>query len=134
MTDPFAEFDAPGSDAEPPPQPQSQPLDREDESEQPAEPVAHKRRRRWPGFWSFGVALGMAAVTAVAVGYASNGDPITALTLTVSALGLSGIAIVLGLVSIFGRFARPWGIAGLVIGVVVNPVALLYGFSAIGLY
>jgi hypothetical protein len=100
----------------------------------PNEPVAHQRRRRWPGLWSFGVAAGMVVTTVAAIAFAAAGEAVTALTLTVSALGLSGIAVVLGLVSIIGKFARPWGVAGLVIGVVVNPVALLYGLSSLGLF
>jgi hypothetical protein len=124
VSDPFAEFDTAGAADE-----------AQDAGQEAAPPEpAHERRRRWPGYWSFGVAAGMVAVTVVAITLASMGDAVTALTLTASGLALAGIAIVLGLVSIFGRYARPWGIAGLAVGLLVNPLVLLYGLSAMGMY
>jgi hypothetical protein len=129
VTDPFAEFDTP----EPAATSAADGAEELPEAEPTLEP-AHERRRRWPGYWSFGVAAAMVIVTVVAITLASMGEAVVALTLTISGLGLSGIAIVLGLVSIFGRYARPWGIAGLAIAVVINPLALLYGLSALGMF
>ena len=120
MTDPFAEFDA---------APDAAVTD-----DAAPNPIAHQRRRRWPGIWSFWVAIGMILVTGVAIGLAAAGEAVTALTLTISALGLSGIAFVLGLVAIFGNFSRMLGIVGAGIALVINPLALLYGLSALGAF
>jgi len=98
------------------------------------QPVAHRRPRRWPGIWSFWIAIGMVIVTGVAIGLAAAGDAVTALTLTISALGLCGIAIVLGLVAIIWKWSRMWGIIGAGIALVINPLALLYGLSALGAF
>jgi hypothetical protein len=98
------------------------------------DPIAHRRQRRWPGIWSFWVAIAMVIVTGVAIGLAARGEAVTALTLTISALGLSGIAFVLGLVAIIGKFSRMWGLIGAGIALVINPVALLYGLSALGAF
>ena len=76
----------------------------------------------------------MVIVTAVAIGLAAAGEAVIALTLTISALGLSGVAFVLGLVAIIGKFSRMWGIIGAGIALVINPVALLYGLSALGAF
>ena len=128
MTDPFAEFDTP-KPADVTPDGTADATVDDDASQ---EPIAHRRPRRWPGIWSFWIAIGMVIVTAVAIGLAAAGEAIIALTLTISALGLSGIALVLGLVAIFGNFSRMWGIIGAAIALVVNPLVLLYGLSAIG--
>ena len=124
MTDPFAEFETPKPAVVTP--------DGTDADEPSQEPVAHRRPRRWPGLWSFWIAIGMVIVTAVAISVAATGEAVIALTLTVSALGLSAIALVLGLVAIFGNYSRMWGIIGAAIALVVNPLVLLYGLSAIG--
>jgi hypothetical protein len=142
VTDPFAEFDTPRRETPPRPGDGDEvPADTDSaadaadasEAEAAIEP-AHERRRRWPGYWSFGVAAGMLLVTITAIAFASLGEAVWALTLTASALALAGIAVVLGLVSIFGRYARPWGIIGAAVGLLVNPLVLLYGLSAMGLY
>jgi hypothetical protein len=124
VTDPFAEFETPKPAVVAP--------DGTAADEPPHEPIAHRRPRRWPGIWSFWIAIGMVIVTAVAIGVAATGEAIIALTLTVSALGLSAIALVLGLVAIFGNYSRMWGIIGAAIALVINPLVLLYGLSAIG--
>ena len=76
----------------------------------------------------------MVIVTGVAIALAAGGEAVIALTLTISALGLSGIAIVLGIVAIVGKFSRMWGIIGAGIALVINPVALLYGLSTLGAF
>jgi hypothetical protein len=125
VTDPFAEFDAPT--------PADSATDEAVADEAAQDPIAHQqRRRRWPGIWSFWIAIAMVIVTAVAIGLEAYGESVTALTLTISALGLSAIAFVLGLVAIFGNFSRMWGIIGAAIALVVNPVALLYGLVSLG--
>jgi hypothetical protein len=145
VTDPFAEFDAPDraatSEEAEPDRASSHDGDAGERAADPAtaddassDPIAHQRRRRWPGIWSFWIAISMIFVTGVAIGLASAGEAVVALTLTISALGLSGIAFVLGLVAIFGNFSRMLGIVGAGIALVINPVALLYGLSALGAF
>ena len=133
MTDPFAEFDAPEHAATASGEAADRQLPTPASTTQ-RRAIAHQRRRRWPGIWSFGIAIGMVVVTGVAIGLAAAGEAVIALTLTISALGLSGIAFVLGLIAIIGKFSRMWGIIGAGIALVVNPVALLYGLSALGAF
>lgn len=139
MTDPFAEFDAPkpatASDEGVADAAVDEAVPDEAAADETATgTIAHQRRRRWPGIWSFWIAIGMVIVTGVAIGLAAAGEAVIALTLTISALGLSGIALVLGLVAIFGNYSRMWGIIGAGIALVVNPIALLYGLSALGAF
>lgn len=139
MTDPFAEFDAPkpatASDEGVADAAVDEAVPDEAAADETATgTIAHQHRRRWPGIWSFWIAIGMVIVTGVAIGLAAAGEAVIALTLTISALGLSGIALVLGLVAIFGNYSRMWGIIGAGIALVVNPIALLYGLSALGAF
>jgi hypothetical protein len=139
VTDPFAEFDAPkhatASDEAVADAAVDEAVPDEAAADETATgTIAHQRRRRWPGIWSFWIAIGMVIVTGVAIGLAAAGEAVIALTLTISALGLSGIALVLGLVAIFGNYSRMWGIIGAGIALVVNPIALLYGLSALGAF
>jgi hypothetical protein len=139
VTDPFAEFDAPkpatASDEGVADAAVDEAVPDEAAADETATgTIAHQRRRRWPGIWSFWIAIGMVIVTGVAIGLAAAGEAVIALTLTISALGLSGIALVLGLVAIFGNYSRMWGIIGAGIALVVNPIALLYGLSALGAF
>jgi hypothetical protein len=50
----------------------------------------------------------------------------------VAAVGTSVLAVVLGIVAIVARFGRGWGVAGLVLGVVADPLVLTYGLGSIG--
>jgi hypothetical protein len=136
VTDPFAEFDAPAHVPAAPDRAgsESAAAELDDTGDVSPDPISHQRRRRWPGLWSFWIAIGMVIVTGVAIGLAATGDAVAALTLTISALGLSGIAFVLGLIAIIGKFSRMWGIIGAGIALVINPVALLYGLSALGAF
>ena len=40
----------------------------------------------------------------------------------------------LGLVAIIGNWSRMWGIIGAAIALVINPLVLLYGLSALGAF
>ena len=94
------------------------------------EPIAPQRRRRWPGVWSFGAAVAMltaaGAALAVAAAFGSTGGAFAAVVLAFLAVVSGGIAVVLGLVAIFGRSARGWGVAGLTIGLLLNPLTVLW--------
>jgi hypothetical protein len=135
VTDPFAEFDAPRRADPASGEARDEVVAGDTVADESApQTVAHRRPRRWPGLWSFGIAIGMVVVTGVAIGLAAAGDAVTALTLTISALGLSGIAIVLGVIAIVGKFSRMWGIIGAGIALVINPLVLLYGLSTLGAF
>jgi hypothetical protein len=61
------------------------------------------------------------------------GDQFESATIAaVAAVGTSVLAVVLGIVAIVARFGRGWGVAGLVIGVVADPVVLTFGLGSIG--
>jgi hypothetical protein len=134
VTDPFAEFDSPrrAARASEDAAKEAATDDAAADDEVTTGPVAHRRPRRWPGLWSFWIAIGMVVVTAVAIGLGAAGEAVTTLTLTVSALGLCGIALVLGVIAIIGNWSRMWGIIGAGIALVLNPLVLVYLLGTLG--
>jgi hypothetical protein len=61
------------------------------------------------------------------------GDQFESATIAaVAAVGSSVLAILLGVVAIVARRGRGWGVAGLVLGVVADPLVLTYGLGSIG--
>ena len=61
------------------------------------------------------------------------GDQFESATIAaVAAVGTSVLAILLGVVAIAARRGRGWGVAGLVLGVVADPLVLTYGLGSIG--
>ena len=91
--------------------------------------VAH---RAWPGILSFTLAI--ATVVAVVVGIVlATSDLYLAATCTAwGAVAASALAIVAGIVAVAARSGRGWGAAGLVLGVVANPVVLTRTLGLIG--
>lgn len=55
-----------------------------------------------------------------------------AVVAAVAAVGTSILAVVFGVVAIATRRGRAWGVAGLVLGVVADPLVLTYGLGTIG--
>ncbi len=90
------------------------------------------RRPRWPGSLAGGIAILMIVTWAVALVCSLAGMFELAVGLSLSAILLSVIAVVAGIVAIVGGWGRGWGVAAVVVGVLLNPVVLLYGLSWIG--
>ena len=40
--------------------------------------------------------------------------------------------VIAGVVAVIGRWGRGWGIAAIAVGILLNPVVLLYGLTWIG--
>jgi hypothetical protein len=97
-----------------------------------ARPRRARTRPRWPGILSFVLAL--ATVAGVATGIAlATSDLYLAATYTAwGAIGASGLAVVLGLVGIIGRLGSGWAVAGLILGVLANPLVLTAALDLIG--
>lgn len=91
-----------------------------------------RRRAQWPGGVATAIALLMVVTWAVALAFALADVLELAVGLSYSAILLSGIALVAGIVAVVGDWGRGWGVAAIVIGVLLNPVVLLYALSWIG--
>jgi uncharacterized membrane protein YcjF (UPF0283 family) len=91
-----------------------------------------RRRPRWPGRSAFAFGI----LTPIAVGFgifiATDHAHAPATVLAYVALVASALAVVLGLVAVIGSWGRGAGIAGLGLGVLANPLVLLYGLETLG--
>ena len=97
----------------------------------PADPT-RRRRPRWPGSLAGGIAILMVVTWAVAL-LCSVGDMFElAVGLSISAVLLSVLAVVAGLIAVIGRWGRGWGVAAIVVGLLLNPVVLLAVLTWIG--
>lgn len=99
-----------------------------------AAPAAHPatRRPRWPGATSAALATLMVLTWALALVCALGGFIDLGLGLSISSLLLSGIAVIGGIVAVAGNWGRGWGAAAIAIGVLLNPVVLVYALGRIG--
>lgn len=98
----------------------------------PVESVEPVRRDvRWPG--RAALVAGILTVVAVVVG-------LTAVTLDEfgvatwaawAAIGLSGLAVIGGIIATIGNWDRGAAIAAIVVGALANPLVLLYGLGAV---
>ncbi|MFT4028266.1 MAG: hypothetical protein QM675_00185 [Protaetiibacter sp.] len=100
-------------------------------------PVAHaasgdRSRPRWPGSLAGGIAILMVVTWAIALACSLAGLLELGVGLSISAILLSGIAVLAGIVAVAGNWGRGWGIAAIAVGVLLNPVVLLYGLGWIG--
>jgi len=106
-----------------------------DTLEQPAV-VAPDRVRRarpvWPGVVSFG--LGLLTVGALITGIVlATDDRFEAATyVAYAAAGLSVVAVLFGILGLIVGRSRAWAVAGIVIGIVANPLLLTPALAAIG--
>jgi hypothetical protein len=99
------------------------PLDGE---EPPKEPARESRVPRWiVGAAALLVALATVAVHIAALVIASADDAVTSTLLAYVAIGLSAVAVIVGILAIVLRRGRPWGIVAVVLGLVANPYLLL---------
>ncbi|MCS0499733.1 hypothetical protein [Protaetiibacter mangrovi] len=89
-------------------------------------------RPRWPGSVAGGIAILMVVTWAVALACSLAGLFELGVGLSLSAILLSVLAVAAGLVAVIGRWGRGWGIAAIAVGVLLNPIVLLYGLSWIG--
>jgi hypothetical protein len=90
------------------------------------------RRPRWPGSLAGGLAILMVVTWGVALACSLAGMLELGVGLSYSAILLSGLAVVAGVVAVVGNWGRGWGIAAIVVGVLLNPVVLLHGLTWIG--
>jgi peptidoglycan/LPS O-acetylase OafA/YrhL len=85
-----------------------------------------RRPPRWPGILACVLAVLMLAATGAGIQVAATGDYTTSTALAYTAIGLSALAILFGLIAIVRRWARPAGIVGTIVAVLGNPLVLLY--------
>ena len=85
--------------------------------------------RRWPGRLALVLALGMVVAVGVALAIDRPGNYGVATIVATVAIGLSGVALLLGILSTFTGYGRSAAIAAIVIAVLGNPLVLLYGLG-----
>jgi len=90
------------------------------------------RRPRWPGALAGGLAILMVITWAVALACSLAGLLELGVGLSYSAIGLSVLAVLAGIVAVVANWGRGWGIAAIVVGVLLNPVVLLNVLTWIG--
>jgi hypothetical protein len=94
------------------------------------EPEQPKRTTGVPralvGMIALGLAVVMAVLHVVGIVVASGNDYGTATAIAWVAIVISGVAVLGGVAAIILRRGRGWGIAAIVLGVLANPVILLY--------
>ncbi len=93
---------------------------------------APARRPRWPGSLAGGVAILMVLTWATGLAFMMGGGFELGVGLSISATILSVLAVLGGLVAVVGRWGRGWGVAAIVVGVLLNPVVLIYLLSWLG--
>lgn len=85
--------------------------------------------RRWRpivGAAALLLAVATAVMHGIAVNVASNGDAPAGTTLAYVAIALSALAVLAGLVALIANLGRRVGAAAIVLGVLANPVVLLW--------
>ncbi len=95
-------------------------------------PERPRRRPRWPGILSLVLALITAAGVAAGIILATSDQFGLATNVAWGTAGASVLAVVLGLIGLIGRFGRGWAIAGIVLGIVANPLLLTKALDLIG--
>jgi hypothetical protein len=93
---------------------------------------APSRRPRWPGALAGGIAILMVITWAVALACSLANLLELGVGLSYSAIMLSVMAVLAGLVAVVGNWGRGWGIAAIAVGVLLNPIVLLYALTWIG--
>ena len=79
-----------------------------------------------------GLAILMVITWAVALACSLAGLLELGVGLSYSAIGLSVFAVLAGIVAVVANWGRGWGIAAIAVGVLLNPVVLLYLLTWIG--
>jgi hypothetical protein len=90
------------------------------------------RRPRWPGSLAGGIAILMVLTWGIALACSLAGMLELGVGLSYSAILLSAIAVLAGVVAVVGDWGRGWGIAAIAVGVLLNPVVLLNVLTWIG--
>jgi hypothetical protein len=96
------------------------------------EPRPARKRPTWPGILSF--VFGLLTIAGLVTGIVlATSDVFDLATLAAWAgIWASGLAILLGLVGLIGRFGRGWAAAGLALGIIANPSVLTSALDLIG--
>lgn len=97
-----------------------------------APPAAPRSRPRWPGILSLALGLLTVAGLATGIALATSDQYLAATSIAWATVGVGGLAVVVALIALIGRFGRGTAMAGLVLGVVANPVVLTPALDAIG--
>jgi hypothetical protein len=90
------------------------------------------RRPRWPGALSAAIAVLMVVTWGVGLAVSTAGMLTPGVWLSVAANALTVPAVVLGLIAVITGRGRGWGVVGIAVGILLNPVVLLYGLTWIG--
>lgn len=94
------------------------------------EPVPHQRPT-WLGRVAVAVALLTPVLVGAGIALATGNRFAEATAVAYAAIGSSGVAILAGIVATAARWGRGPGIAAIVIGVLANPLVLIYGLGGV---
>lgn len=89
-------------------------------------------RPRWPGIVAFGLAVATIAGLVTGLVLATSDLYLAATYSAWVGIGAGALAVVVGLVGVVGRFGSGWAAAGIIIGVVANPLVLTVALDVIG--
>ena len=99
---------------------------------EPAEqsrPRAPRGPRRWPGRLALTLALAMVVAVGLALAIDAPGRYGAAMIVATAAIGLSGVALLLGIFAVFTGYGRAPAVAAIVIAALGNPLVMLYGLE-----
>lgn len=90
---------------------------------------ARPRPWRWPGRLAVGFALLTPLLVGVGIAVSTLDDVLVAWWIGFAAIAASLLAVSFGLVAAVGGWSRGAGIAGIVLGVLANPLVLVWGLD-----
>jgi hypothetical protein len=117
---------------DPQPDAESVTADAEPEPVAPERVVVPRRRRAVLGILSLVFAVLTAVAQVVAIVVASDGDLGLGTLLGYGAIGLSVVAVGLGVAVLVRGPGRRWAVAGILLGILANPWVLLWLLTAVG--
>ncbi len=94
--------------------------------------VRQRVRPVWPGVVSFGLGLATAGALITGIVLATSDRFQDATWVAYAAAGISVIAVLTGIVALILGRDRAWPVAGIVLGIVANPLVLTPALDAIG--
>lgn len=83
-----------------------------------------RRHPRWPGLLSVALGVLTAVLTGVGVAVASDGGFVVATAIAWTAVAVSVAGVVLGVAAVVARLGRRWGVAGIALCLLADPLIL----------
>jgi hypothetical protein len=97
-----------------------------------ARPRRVRGRPRWPGVLSFVLAVLTVAGLVTGIVLATSDVYLAATYAAWAGIGASALAVLTAIVALIARFGSGWAAAGLIIGIIANPLVLTMALDLIG--